>query len=223
MQERLLIGGNIMRNRFFVLIVMAAVACMVLGLVVLPGCGKKEEATEKEEAEKMSYLFSQDAESGALTKESDDTYTLTLNGVSGLTGVFADRPVREAHTEDTGDFVSSFKERFGDNPPNAALHFEPKDGKKEIDVAVFTVSDPTYDKDSRTLTYKAVIIPLEEGEVGFTPEGEALAQLPSEFGATSLFIDGQYTLIFRNDSSNPGDSEVYHGDPDDLLKKVRGF
>ena len=186
---------------------------MLIYLVVtfaISGCGtreKKADNRESTEADQVEYLFSQDAESGALIKESDEFYTLTLNGVSGLTSVFSLGPEPESYTEDTGEFVSIFDQMFGDEPLSAVLKFEPTDGSVEIDIIDFELSDPEYDKESRALTYKAIELQFDM-DARATGARNAATQLPVEIVAQNP----QSFLVTSSSSSNSisfGESDLF--------------
>lgn len=170
------------------------VALVSLAFILIPGCGKKENTSIEIKTERVSYLFFQDAENGTLKKEQGETYVLTLNGVSGDTVEFSNRPAREARYIKTADFIASWNETFGDEPPNAALDFEAKDGTKEV-VAIFVLEDPVYDSSTETLTYKVTDIEMDPGMEGMTTQGTLLEQLPEELGGISLFIDSTITLV----------------------------
>jgi len=154
-------------------------AALGLGLSVASNLDFAKLCLDEESAELVSYLYSQTAKSGSLVEEANGDYTLTLREISDATVVFTDRPIRDAFAVTTADFVARFAASFGDDPPNAALSFVPADGNV-ASTAVFTIDDPIYDGQARTLTYRAVDIPLS---------GTALTQLPGQFGEASLFID----------------------------------
>jgi len=134
---------------------------------------------DKEDAESVSYLFVQEAESGTLVEEEGGDYTLTLQGVSVSTVVFSDRPVRDAFMMTTADFVESFGVDFAGDPPNASLSFELTTGGAPS-VAVFTIDHPILNEDAGTLSYRVKDIGLSR---------EDSANLPASFGPASLFID----------------------------------
>lgn len=116
-----------------------------------------------------------------------DRYLLTLTEAPPMTVVFADRPSRETDLLPTERLpeVLAFSE---DNPPNAALVSRTEGG--EVIVLVIELLKPTYDPDTRTVTYE--VIELTEYAT-FGDEIAARAQppgsMPSSFGITNLFID----------------------------------
>ena len=127
-------------------------------LVILQACTPK---TTGEGNEKISILFSQNAESGMLKLDPDGDYILMLQDVSDVTIAFADRPVRKAFMVDTESFISAFTWIFADTPPNAVLNFTSTVDGGQIDIAVFVLSEPSYDSNTKTLTYRAEDIPLD--------------------------------------------------------------
>ena len=156
---------------------------LLILLALISGCGTQEAKN------KMSLLFSQNAEKGAITKENDGTYILTMTDISDTTIAFADRPIRKAFLLETGSFFTVFPEMFSEAPPNAVLHFKPEKGGKEIDLAVLILRDPEYQADSKTVTYIIEDIPLKGEVEGITNEGGFLQSLAGEFWEPSLFID----------------------------------
>jgi len=165
---------------------MLSILIMIIMLAILPAC---DQIGKSGESEKINILFSQEAESGSLIRETGEIYTLTLNNISDITIAFADRPVRKAYLVDTASFMGMFDKIFEDNPPNAVLNFRSKAEGAPINIAVFIISEPIYDEISKTLIYKAVDIPLDGDKEGVSSEGGVLTSLPAEFGDASLFID----------------------------------
>ncbi|MGD9711658.1 MAG: hypothetical protein AB7V46_06280 [Thermomicrobiales bacterium] len=151
--------------------------------------------------EKPVFLFVQTALLGRAVMNSDAgsptangtpvagggaSYLLTLEGHSGQTIYFSDRPDRIVGAMPTEDFL----ENLGFtpvNPPNAALvaEFAVGDG-----VVVLKLINPTYDAETRTVTYG---VELLEGFAGENLEPvtreQVEARLPAEFGSAALFID----------------------------------
>ena len=138
----------------------------------------------------VEQLFVQTASGGSLVpvKGEDDTFTLTLRGVSPEVVTFTDRPVRAAADLALDEFLGNWDGgTFADDPPNAALVVS--GGADARDVFVLELEDPRYDKEARTLRYRATSIP--EGPsarlVGFTDAADEA--VPTRFGRASLFID----------------------------------
>jgi len=103
-----------------------------------------------------------------------DAGTIVMKGVSPVVIYFCDRPVRMAGHLSIEEFlssVSSGKDNFAENPPNAVLSVV--SGDEIVDVVVELAKKPTVNGDE--LTYSDVRI----------IEGEA----PQTAGAGSLFID----------------------------------
>lgn len=174
---------------------------LMICILLITGC-----ATNRE----VSYLFLQHAGGGTLEQASGENYIITLNNISEITMVFADRPIRQAFPIHTDEFTSAFDEFFGDEPPNAALNFRVDDGGTQVDAAVFVLSEPRYDVDARTLTYSAVLIPLDEETVGVTSDDRPLTKLPAKFEDASLFIDPtDVKITYVNNSLNPDQPTIF--------------
>jgi hypothetical protein len=111
---------------------------------------------------------------------------LTLEGHTGLTVYFSDRPDRIVGAVPTDGFLDTLG--FGaHNPPNAALVGEFQAGQG---VVVLKLLDPAYDVDSGTLTYGAdVLDAYEGGNLEPVTHEQLVERLPAEFGAAALFID----------------------------------
>ena len=108
-----------------------------------------------------------------------DTYTLTLNGVDAEMLAFTDRPEREAQTWDTSEFLDSWANEFGDDPPNAVVS---ADG---VRVAV-TLSDPRVGMSARD---DGAVTP-SAGAVTFTATPLPGQEPPtSVINQPTLFID----------------------------------
>ncbi len=118
----------------------------------------------------------------------EGSYILTLTGVSPRTVYFSDRPQRSAGTLSTAEFINGWSANFGDAPPNAALLFT-ESGQPGEDATIGAISDPVYDGETGTLTFRAKEIPLDEGEAAIDWRGDPLEQLPASFGEANLFID----------------------------------
>lgn len=135
------------------------------------------------------FLYVQHFESGTLEPAADqlDRGVLTLFGASASTIVFADHPSRLTNLLPTEQLpeVLSFDAA---NPPNAALQTRTEDGT-EI-VLVVELLEPTFDADSRTVTYQVIEL-AEYSSIGaeFADRVQPLGAMPASFGLTSLFID----------------------------------
>jgi hypothetical protein len=149
------------------------VGAAVLGTSVLRSA-QAQDATpvaSPEAAEgEQEFLFVQTATTGTFTANGgagtptvDGTPTpsggadflLTLEGHTGGTIYFSDRPQRIFGESPTADFLDGLG-FTPDNPPNAALVVHGEDGVD--DIAVLELLDPTYEADTGTLTYGATIL-----------------------------------------------------------------
>ena len=148
-----------------------------------------------------SFLFVQSASSGTFTLNpgagtpaADGTptpgggadYLLTLEGHTGNTVYFSDRPERifgEAPTQ-------AFLDGLGfapSNPPNAALVTNDEQGNE--DVLVVELLNPVCDDGAGTVTYGVNILSDYEGGLDFVANRQGDEDLASTFGEASLFID----------------------------------
>jgi hypothetical protein len=112
--------------------------------------------------------------------------TLTLEGATGQTISFSDRPARRVGLVPT----EALLERLGltpADPPNAAPVAQTAEGE-EVVVEPF---DPCYDKSSETLVYDARLLADDAsgGLVDFAPREVGARPAPS-FEAAHPFIDG---------------------------------
>jgi hypothetical protein len=126
------------------------------------------------------------AADGTPTAGGGASYLLTLEGHSGQTIYFSDRPDRIVGAMPTGEFLEGLGFTPA-NPPNAALvgEFEAGDG-----IVVLTLTDPVYDAETDTLTYGAELLEGFAGEnLASVTQQQVEARLPAEFGAAALFID----------------------------------
>lgn len=127
-------------------------------------------AEEAEEAEEMcNALFVHNAKSVSM-----DGSTLTMKGISPNVIFFCDRPQRFAGhlgVEEFLETVSTGKDSFAEDPPNAVLSIV--DGDEFADVVVTLVKKPTLNGDE--LVYSGVKV--VEGDI------------PTTAGPGSLFID----------------------------------
>ena len=137
--------------------------------------------------EKTEFLFVQSAASATLKAETDTTYRLAMQGHTGGTIYFSDRPERIFGEAPTPVFL----ENLGfspDNPPNAAIVTNSPDGTS--DVLVVELTDPTYDATAGELTYGVTVLEDYESDgLSFAAAAQQDKMLPEELGSTSLFID----------------------------------
>lgn len=167
---------------------------LLLALLVATGCDETDSAQEG-----ASLLFLQNATSGSVENidpessslaslKEGDRLLLSLN-VATNTIFFFNRPVRQAGSMTTEEFVDNFDENFGDVPPNAVLEFENTEGI--VTAVPLILSNPVYDSSTGIIEYMAS--PLE-----FTPDVyssstveqiKMVGEIESSFGIATLFID----------------------------------
>lgn len=145
-----------------------------------------------------------DAKDGA-----EGMFTLTLEGGTGQTIYFSNRPGRDVGITPTPAFLANLG--FPpDNPPNAALVIGTEE---DTDIAVIQLFNPQYDEVSDITIYD--VEPLKAWEhtidVGFTEAPTDLAHLHPTFGSAHLFIDDcpNYFLTCVNPATGWGGSFHY--------------
>ena len=159
------------------------------------------------EDEEVSLLYVQNATSGSLVlvAGTNDTFTLTLEGISKSTVFFADRPSTVAGHVSTDLFIRNWgtgANSFAVSPPNAALDI--LDGEHTGDVVVVEISEPVYDEQTAQITYRAKVLKDLDGEglLAFDERKDELENVPQSFGQVGLFIDASdaliYSLLFSN-------------------------
>ena len=137
--------------------------------------------------DKTEFLFVQTAASATLTPETDATYRLAMQGHTGGTIYFSDRPQRIFGEAPTPIFL----ENLGfspDNPPNAAIVTSTPDGTS--DVLVVELTDPAYDALAGELSYAVTVLEDYTSDgLAFAASAQRNMTLPAELCSTSLFID----------------------------------
>ncbi|HWK80494.1 MAG TPA: hypothetical protein VNP95_06990 [Thermomicrobiales bacterium] len=114
-------------------------------------------------------------------------FLLTLEGHTGGTIYFSDRPERVFGDAPTAKFLDGLGFSAG-NPPNAALVTRSATGDE--DVAVMELFAPHFDATNGTLSYGANILSGYQGDgLAFAAERQQDDALPAEFASASLFID----------------------------------
>ena len=202
---------------------------LAAGILASPGgsAGAQDSpATPDPLGDDAMFLFVQSAASGTFavnpgagTAETGGTptpgggadYLLTLEGHTGSTVFFSDRPERIFGAAPTDQFIAGLG--FApDNPPNAALVTNDADGNE--DILVVELLNPTYDAEANSVTYGVNILSDYEGSglahVAGRQQDEDLA--PS-FGEASLFIDdcpdanplNCYNVCFQDPVGNLGE------------------
>jgi hypothetical protein len=119
------------------------------------------------------------------------SFLLTLEGHTGQTIYFSDRPAREVGAVPTADFLEGLG-FSAENPPNAALVAEFERGQG---VVVLELIQPAWDAETGTLVYGAEVLEGYQGE-NLTPvlAEQVAARLPTTFGPAALFIDSCWDL-----------------------------
>jgi hypothetical protein len=114
-------------------------------------------------------------------------FLLTLEGHSGQTIYFSDRPQRIFGEAPTDRFIDGLGFSPA-NPPNAALVADT--AEQGDDVLIVELVDPVYDETNGTLTYGANVLAEYQGDgLAHLAQQQADTELPEEFGRASLFID----------------------------------
>jgi len=175
-----------MKKRYFISTLLGTIVM----LATIAGCGSdsgspSSSTPDEGNGKTKSYLFVQNASSGTFVSNGDDSYTLTLKGISEQTVYFSDRPQRDAGQVSTKRFVegSCFNSK---NPPNAAI--DVMEGNESSDLVVVELLDPRYDAAKKSLQYTVRIIAESNLSTdSFNKRADAL--LPEEFGAAAVFID----------------------------------
>lgn len=171
-----------------------------LGVTALLAASRTATAQEATPESSASWLFLQACESGVATviDGAAQTYELILAHASEQTLFFSDRPNRVAGIAPTTAVLDAI-ETVADDPPNAALAFSPEGSSDVVDVAVVTLTAPSFDAGAGTIAYRARVIAVEDARDGDGAEGEKIepvTELPASFGQATLFIDGLVSHIF---------------------------
>ncbi len=210
----------------------AALQTTGLGLaaVAVAGAGTSHRATAQDAtpdplADDATFLFVQSAASGTFaanpgagTPTNNGTpaagggadYLLTLEGHTGNTVFFSDRPERIFGEAPTQTFLANLGFAISD-PPNAALVTNDADGNE--DILVVELIAPGYDASSGTITYGANILSDYEGGLDFVAGRQQDEDLAPSFGEASLFIDdcpdanplNCYAACYQDPVGNLGD------------------
>ena len=163
-------------------------------------------ATPDALSDDASFLFVQSATSGTFAANPDAgpastdgtptpgggaDYLLTLEGHTGNTVYFSDRPERIFGEAPTDQFLAGLG--FSpDNPPNAALVTNDAEGNE--DILVVELLNPVYDADAGSVTYGVNLLSDYEGGLDFVASRQQDEDLAPRFGTASLFIDDCPTI-----------------------------
>lgn len=147
------------------------------------------EATPTADAQ-AALLFIQQGGQSTVAPGTDGAHTLTMSGASAQTLYFSNRPGRLTGAVPTETFVAGFGALFGDVLPNASLIGHATTGADAEDVLVVTLSDPTWDAASSTLTYRLELLGAESVADGqFESEPISALDAAREYAEVHLFID----------------------------------
>jgi hypothetical protein len=137
----------------------------------------------------VEVLYVQSFAAGTLTPhaETADALTLTLEGGTGQTAFFSERPERLIGTLTTATFLDGRAFDPAD-PPNAAISALTEGGEVLL---LVELREPGIEADTGVVTYHAQLLPeAPEGRLG-SLEPYVAPDLPDgEVGAVTLFIDG---------------------------------
>jgi hypothetical protein len=169
--------------------------------------GGSSAAAAQDEAD---YLFTITGDSGAIEKGAERRLgrrlVVTWDGVSKSTHFFSDRPERKAGRLTTKEFVDSWDERFGDDPPNAALAAQTPAGEEDVVIVEITKADYSPRRDRLTMTARVI---GDDESPFLTALDDDDDNIPSTFDRATLFVDGApltasatQSVTVNNNSSN---------------------
>ncbi|MFN7148141.1 MAG: hypothetical protein ACK4V6_01540 [Microthrixaceae bacterium] len=169
----------------------AALRCLAAVGLLAAACSGADASGDRVAAEAAgtaSWLFSQTSHSGRIEFADGEATRLVMDGVDLHTMAFSDRPERQTDVADTEASVERWEDMFADSAPNAVLVEHRPDG--ETDSLVVVLSDAVFDPATRTLSYDVDVLADEahpESVTGLI--GDLHDEAPTDFGASSLFID----------------------------------
>ena len=138
---------------------------------------RSQNTTATDSSQESNWLFSQTADSGSISPNGDDTWTLTLTEVDPNVMAFTDRPLREAQSGSVDKLVEAWPTIFADSNPNGVVVAHNATG--ETNSAVVELTDPQLN--GSTMTYTVRVL---------TNEGAAAEPGTSyDFEQVSVFID----------------------------------
>ena len=177
-----------------------------LSILIVVSTSDSVYAQENTTSTEPKFFAIQHAQSGSLSEINETAYTLELNDVSDKTILFSDRPDRIVKSISTFDFIgnwSSGDDSFAVNAPNTVLVIDEQDGVQQ-DVAIVELFNPIYDTEKKTLKYEIIT------------DNATSTELPSEFGQTTIVIDGDSSTTYKIDVDNSdttGDTYLYQEPP----------
>lgn len=147
-----------------------------------------------------TYLYEVQASSGNIsdldaTQQNHETFTLTLDGLTGEAAVvtqFTDRPYREASALSANELVQQWSTLFVTSSPNAVLSYlEP--GTSTPQSIVVTLSEPRHEDSSGALSFHATRVFREDSDE--TSDTAVIRPVtPTSFVSPSLFIDSSASV-----------------------------
>ncbi|MCH9633780.1 MAG: hypothetical protein S4CHLAM7_05130 [Chlamydiae bacterium] len=139
----------------------------VLAVFFLLPFAFSENKTKEIQTIPSEYVYIQKALSGELIENSTGSYTLTLKGNQLDVVFFADQPERGTGQKELDSFFQSWIEKASNTtkPTTAFLNYSEFKPIKDRGVTpdVLVLSNPTFNKESDTITFEAT--PLHDHEV----------------------------------------------------------
>ncbi len=139
--------------------------------------------------EGIELLFVQSYAASTLSPTGDDgVFTMVLDGGTGETIYFADRPGRQVGTIATATFTEVFRRETADDPANAVLVAE--NGESEETTYIVEFVDMLYDESTATATYTVRLL-ADPTVVSFAVAGDPTVTVNVEMShqRSTLFID----------------------------------
>ncbi len=154
----------------------------------------------------VEVLFVQSFASGSLVADGADGFTLALEGGTGQTVYFSDRPERLVGTVTDEQFLDGRAFDPAD-PPNAAIVTRTADGE---DILILELTNPALDATSGAVSYTARPLDgqpegAELASLAARQADAALATLDEPFGPVTLFIDQLSCIMSGCPCTSSGD------------------
>ena len=164
-----------MSKRVWTIVALVVVLVGAVGFAL--GSQMQEKSSSADEEPTTNWLFTQTADSGSISPNGDDTWTLTLTDVDPVVLGFTDRPLREAQAGTVERLVDAWPELFSDSNPNGVVVAHNPSGATNS--AVVELMEPKLN--GSTMTYTVRVL-TNEG-------GPAEAGVSYDFEQVSVFID----------------------------------